>query len=130
MYKREMEARIAKLKEKIKNRDEQIASMIAANNADKLRLERLKLSLEAKISEEELNRAKAKPNSPKRGRDVQVYRSLSDCESVGLYNKTVLFPVAKCKLHNCYLDYGDVHKRRCAIRMCKHMEWFFDKKPE
>lgn len=123
MYTQELKKRIAHLEEKVKNRDAMIASLIEKNNAEKLRLERLKLSLHAKISEEKLQRAKARPNSPKAGKQYSGYLSLSDCENMGLNNRTVLFPVAKCKLHNCYLDYGDVRKRNCVFRMCKHMEW-------
>lgn len=127
MYKDEILRRIASLEEKIKSRDELIATLIEKNNSEKLRLSQLRLKLEAKISEEALQRAKARPKSPKNGKKKFAYLSLNDCENVGLYNKVVLFPVAKCNLHNCYLDFRDVHKRRCVMRMCSHMEWVDDK---
>lgn len=126
MYVDELRKRISVLEQKIKNRDVSIATMIEKNNHDKLRLNKLKLSLETKISELEFQKAKSKPNSPKNAKNSISYKSLSDCDHVGLYNKVVLFPVAKCKLHNCYLDYRDVRKRNCAMRMCKHLEWVQD----
>nr|DAP10830.1 MAG TPA: hypothetical protein [Caudoviricetes sp.] len=126
MYINEIRKRISDLEKKIENRDAQIASMIEKNNHDKLRLSKLKLLLDAKISEEKFRFAKERPKSPKRGKNNIQYMSLSDCDNIGLYNKVVLFPVAKCKLHNCYLDYKDVRKRNCAMRLCKHLEWVQD----
>lgn len=130
MYNHELKERIRALENKIKKRDEYIAEMIAKNNSDKLRLSKLKLSLEKKIADEAFQRAKARPKSPKAGKTTIGYHSLSDCEHAGLYNKIVLFPVAKCKLHNCYLDFGDVRVRKCVMRMCKHMEWINENTPE
>lgn len=54
-----MREQIANLEEKIKARDAAIQNLIDKNNKGKLRLEKLKLSLQAKISEERLQRAKA-----------------------------------------------------------------------
>lgn len=126
MYIEEIKGKIAKLEEKIKSRNDFISSLIDKNNQDKLRLERLKLNLQAKVSEERLNLAKARPKSPKHGKRSVEYMSLDDCKNIGLYNRTVVFPVAKCKLHNCYLTYNDVRKRNCVFRMCRHMEWVND----
>lgn len=126
MYKQELLKRISALESKIKGRDEQISALIAKNNAEKLRLNKMRLSLESKLSDEALQRAKSRPKSPKAGKTKTGYLSLADCEHTGLYNKVVLFPVAKCRLHNCYLDFGDVRKRQCVMRMCTHMEWVND----
>lgn len=123
MYPQELRKRIADLEEKIKNRDAMIANLIEKNNSEKLRLEKMKLNLQAKISEGQLQRAKVRPKSPKAEKRTIEFLSLSDCENMGLHNRIVLFPVARCKLHNCYLDFNDVRKRNCVFRMCKHMEW-------
>lgn len=123
MYTHELASRISSLEKKIKNRDEYISQLIKKNNEEKQKLSKMKLSLESKISEQELCRAKLRPKSPKGGANKKRFISLDDCENAGLFNKVVLFPIAKCNLHNCFLDYGDVRKRNCVMRMCKHMEW-------
>ena len=65
MYKHELLKRISALEKKIQGRDEQISMLIAKNNAEKLRLSKMRLSLESKLSDEALQQAKARPKSPK-----------------------------------------------------------------
>lgn len=121
MTRKQIFERIQCLREDIQKRDDNIAKLIEKNNIERQKLNRFELRLQQLDSEAAFQRAKVRPQSPKtKSKD---FLSLDSCENIGLFNKIVLFPVAKCKLHNCYLTYQDVRKRKCVMRMCKHMEW-------
>jgi hypothetical protein len=70
--------------------------------------------------EAQFKQSKARPKSPKKPKG---YKTLEDHHQTGLYSRKVNFPVAKCKLHNCYLDYWDIKCRRCVMKPCKFFEW-------
>lgn len=126
MKRQQLLDRISKAESKIQSRKEHIAQMIDANNREQVKLEKLLLSLEKLESEQSLNHSKVRPRSPKQSKTSFLSFENCDIPNIGLFNKTVLFPVAKCNLHQCYLSYPDVRKRKCVMRMCKHMEWVQD----
>lgn len=121
MNRQQVVERILHIKEDIQKRDDLIAKLIEKNNSERQKLSRFELRLQQLDSDAAFQRAKVRPQSPKTKK--KDFLSLDSCENMGLFNKIVLFPVAKCKLHNCYLTYQDVRKRKCVMRMCKHMEW-------
>lgn len=51
------------------------------------------------------------------------YPTLDDQCDMGLRGKPCNAPWAKCELHNCLLSYKNVRRRKCVMRMCKHMEY-------
>lgn len=102
--------------EKIESREEHIARMLDANNKDRVGLEKLLLLIE-KEEKALYPKKKVKPS--------KHYDNFDNCsnENIGLNNSTVLFPVAECVLHKCFLSYQHVRKRKCVMKMCKHLKW-------
>lgn len=126
MYREERIARLKQCKEqvkslssKIENREATIARMIESNNRDRLKLEKISLLIEKEEAAlyPKIKREKKKP--------TKQYNNFDNCQNsrIGLNNSTVLFPVAECDLHKCYLSYQHVRKRKCVMKMCKHLKW-------
>lgn len=117
---RDLKHKIKGIKTKISNTEEHIARIINDNNKDKIQLQKFILELEKLEFDKKSEKKENKP--------IPIYKNFDNCknENIGLYNTTVLFPVAKCNLHKCYLDYQNVRKRKCVMRMCKNFEWVQD----
>lgn len=113
-----LKERIDKLEKIIERRNLSIAALVEANRKDENELNQIIMFLDAVENNRYIHKLKKKSKS-----HSIPFLTLDNCENAGLFNKKVVFPAAECLLHNCKLSYEDVHKRNCAMRMCKHLKW-------
>lgn len=129
MQHKELLAQIENVKLRIENstniireREEAIRILVKLNSKETYRLRRLYDDLE----EMQLQTIRKKRTKKRGKQSHQPNSANTNVKTIGLNHKPILFPVAKCDLHDCYLSYKNIQKKDCLNKFCKHFHWVTD----
>lgn len=110
------------LESKLKNKQQQLIYLQQSIKTDTEQLNKLKENKAKQEAKAQETRLQAIEQDIKAINEKQ-FLTLDCQENMGLHNKICTAPYAKCELHNCLLSYKNVRRRRCVMKMCRHLEY-------